>query len=452
MSHKTPSIAGIPLGSKWWRHSFVVLIEHGITRVSDSLISLSLIWAVTPEKFAVLAMAQAVVAPASLFFVSPSTAFLRDFGTWKRTGDAEVAAQLRSFRTFAWGTAGLSVLLSFALAIPFDLQGADYAERCFALLWAFGMAMAQFMSTPDRDFLRMELDFSGANQMNLIQRLSMLLGTLAILVLVRDTFAWLAIWAWCVTLVTAGLSRRIAEGRLKKSARSLPWLQQARFVFSSIRGVGLWNHLSGIVFSTLQTFPVLLAGALMLEPMTTGVLASVGKLANLAFAIPLAFSNAFSVWLARRFVAPNEGPERVEYHRLRAFLVGVVAIAVVQILILWLLAPWLTDLLSRGRWPEQYLVESVSWLPWLALSTLPLLLASAASVWWVARKDPARVFWRVYAPWGLAAYALLAAIQRRWIELDPSPGTAVRVSLLVSFSLLLPVGLEVLQTSSKRNR
>jgi O-antigen/teichoic acid export membrane protein len=168
-------------GSPWFKHGFLNTLEHGLTRVADAATSLVLLWVLSPELFSSLALAQAMVAPALLFFISPETVLYRDFAKWREEGTNAVAARLHAFGRFAVGKGQFAFVL--ALVLAFVPTAATYLDCLCALIWAFALALAPQLSGPEREFLRLSLRLKTLNLISLTQKCFLLGGTVGVVLI-----------------------------------------------------------------------------------------------------------------------------------------------------------------------------------------------------------------------------------------------------------------------------
>src|SRR5678815_365306 len=116
MDRRAPRGDVASMSRAWFRHGFWNTLEQSLTRGADALTSLVLIWALRPETFSELVIAQAWVAPTLLVFLTPESVVYRDFAQWQRQGPDHVAARVRALRIFSWWKIGAAVLASAALA------------------------------------------------------------------------------------------------------------------------------------------------------------------------------------------------------------------------------------------------------------------------------------------------------------------------------------------------
>ncbi|HAR44452.1 MAG TPA: hypothetical protein DCS07_17780, partial [Bdellovibrionales bacterium] len=103
--------------SQWWKHGFLNLLEHGITRAGDALASLLLIWVLAPEVFARLALAQAWIAPLLFFFVAPEVVLYREYASWRAEGRQVFGKRLYALRIFGYWKIPAAILLSLAISL-----------------------------------------------------------------------------------------------------------------------------------------------------------------------------------------------------------------------------------------------------------------------------------------------------------------------------------------------
>ncbi len=440
MKNRFKTFGGVPWKSPWLRHGFQSLVEHGVTRGADAAVAVGLIMALPAERYSKLALAQAAVAPMLLFFFSPSSVLMRDFAAWKKD-PAELTRRVRAFRGFAWFQSMLAVALAAGIAALRSRSGGDaFDERFFPLLWAFGLALAPQVSGPDRDYLRYELELTTVNFINALQRFGVIIVSLAVILLADARAEYLASGVWLILIGTALLSRLAAENRFSLDVPMQGFSEAVTRIWESSRGFSLWAHLGGVIFGTLLGFPVLLAGLMRIDAASTGIFAAASKLANFSLAIPLALSQAFTLWLSRR-VKPQVGSEdaKIEYRRFGVFMAGIGGLALAQVLVLLLAARSFMQLLSRGRWTIEEIAAGSSWLASLALIQIPFILFSASAPWFNARSGLVGSILRVYLPWASATVAIASFAQQ---QLTPDVASVISITALSSATLFVLLGME----------
>jgi hypothetical protein len=222
-------------------------------------------------------------------------------------------------------------------------------------------------------------------------------------------------------------------------------------VWKSSREFAFWIHLTGVIFLTLQSFPLLLAGYLQLEARATGIFATAAKLANFSLAVPFALSQAFTLWLGRR-VKPSPASNDAAWERSRfgAFQLGLLAFAGIQAAVLYGAAGGLIRVLSRGRWTEEELLLGAEWVRGLTLWALPFVALAGCAPWFNARSGLMRSLVHVYLPWSFASLAVAA-----YAKQSPTPSVdwvmqASWVSAAALAALLAVEGLNLLRARSVR--
>jgi hypothetical protein len=311
------------------------------------------------------------------------------------------------------------------------------SERYSALGWAFSIVLAPQIAGPDREFLRLSLHLRELNLITFFQKLVLLAGSAAVVLLRGSSLKGLAAVAVVSTLASAviarGVSRRVllAQGASQESLVGRAGPPVFETLSKSISGFSLWQHLSGIVINWVQTMDLFFLGALRLPARELGLYASALKIANFSVAVPLALSSSFLVWIGRR-VASDQG--RREERRHLARLSGLLAAGVaVQCAILMGAAPWVLSLLSRGRWSATEQETMVGWLRWILGGTLPYCAALLLGYWLLVRVELRRVLIQVYLPWlvfSLAAYASAAFLG------GPSGAARANVAVGAAYAIL----------------
>lgn len=375
-------------------------MEHGLTRGADALISILLLWILSPESFSKIALAQAVVAPILLFFVSPETVLYRDFAIWRELGPSEQASRLHGLRVFAWGKVQLAFLISIGIAIAGDHSWI----RFWSMIWAFSLALAPQISGPDREFLRLNLRLQELSAISLIQKLSLLVGTVFCSFAFRGRIEPLALAGLFSCLVTAWIARnKVRNGLLKAGAspdsvrgKSGPSVTQT--LSESLVGFSLWQHLNGVVVGWVQTMDLFFLGILRFPARELGLYAAVLKIANFSIAAPLALANTFSLWVSQSVSGRNLTTERAKLLWVTFMLTLGVA---VQGILLYVLSPWLFRLLSHDRWGSTEISLMVSWLKWILAGASVFAAAWPLASWLIVRTNIRRLFWQLYCPWGI---------------------------------------------------
>jgi hypothetical protein len=389
----------INVSRSWFRHGILNTLEHVVTRAADAATTLVLLWVLSPEVFSKLALAQALVAPLLVFFIAPETVIYRDFHQWKTGGVNEIASRLHAFRTFAWGKAQLALVLSLLLAIP----SSDFKTRFFSLLWAFSLALGPQISGPDREFLRVDLRLGELNLISLYQKVSLLAGTVFVAVVMHARIDALAIVAAVSALTTAVLARsrvKLALGNATIASGST-----LHIIRESIQSFSIWQHLSGVVLSWVQTMDLFYLGMFRYPARTVGLYAASLKLANFSFALPLAMTNLFSIWVVRRAQEPGHQRELSELRKLSGALFGG---TLIQALVLAILSPFLFRFISHGRWEATEQATMIIWFKWILSGGVLFCSSFLISSWLAARASVAKLLTQVYLPWLVFAAALYA--------------------------------------------
>lgn len=394
----------------WMRHGTLNTLEHAITRILDALSTLVLIWALSPELFSKLALAQAVAAPCLLFFIAPEAVFYRDFGRWKAEGSTAFQSRLRAFQNFALGKVFAVIPLSFALAwvIPGESQG---WPRFFTLIWAFFLVLTPQFVGPDREFLRIQLRLKELNYLSLIQKSSLLGATALSAFLFPNRLEVLAFSVMAVSLGVIGIARWMSAQALlddtssdaQNKGRPIPYRET---LWHSIKSFSLSRHLCGIAQDWVLTLDIFFLGYFQLPARQVGLFATVIKLAKLSQALPTALSNLFAIWLGQRTTV-SEGQEKSQVFRYSLMLFGV---CLVQAAVFYALGPWLIDLFSKGRWSAAEQSMMFEWLGWLLIGNCIFGSLHMLSSWLVVRVQVFPLFLSVYLPWLIFSAGLYAAV------------------------------------------
>lgn len=386
----------------WLKRGFWNTAEHGLTRVSDALTSLVLLWALTPELFSKLALAQAVVSPALLFFVSPESILYRDYSKWQSQGDKVLFHRVSALRFFAWLKLVFAVLIAFILAHLAPGEG-EWSLRFSALLWAFLLALGPQVSGADREFLRMSLRLRTLNFLNLYQKLTLFLGTLYVALVRPEAVELLAVIAGFSTVTTAilgwSLNRAPNVEHATQDSGGLVDLIQSYFnvIVDALKSFSLWNHLSGVVLNWVQTMDLLFLGFFRFPAREVGLYAAVLKITGFTLALPLAFSNLFLVWLGRRH--SSQSLQSQEKTFVVKFSGWMLLFSVVQCGVLYWLSPYLFEFLSRGRWSGEEILRMVDWLGVSLVGAVILGSTFILSSWLTVRSSVIKLFFQVGLVW-----------------------------------------------------
>jgi hypothetical protein len=426
------------LSSPWLKHGFWNTLEHGITRGSDALASLVLLWALSPETFAKLASSQALIAPVLFLFISPENVLYRDYAVWRGEGTSALAARLYALRRFALGKAQVALILSVVLAM---FTAGNFLDRFFALLWAFSLVLAPQISGPDREFLRLDLKLKTLNALGLYQKLSMLAGTVIAAFVFPGHIGALAAFAVFSTLSSAliashqvkkqlrleGAGEDAIRGRIGPSVIST--LKDALTTFSA------WQHVIGVIIGWVQTMDLFFLSLMRFPGKEVGLYAAVLKVANFSLMLPTALASLFIVWAGRRASEEGQPQEIQEVKRLTGWLgVGVLF----QGVLLYLLAPYLFSVLSHGRWSDLDISVMKSWLGWILTGASIFGTLYLASSWLGIRTRLSSLFGQVYLPWVVASFLIYFGCIRFPIFASPYQGAAIaNVMVAGVFALLI---------------
>jgi glycosyltransferase involved in cell wall biosynthesis len=400
----------------WARHGVLNTLEHAITRISDAATSLILLWALSPEHFSKLALAQAAVAPLLFLFVSPEMVLYRDFGKWKAQGVSCLAQRVHALRRFCWGKAQAGLFLSLVLGYFYPGAG-GFTERASALIWAFSLVLAPQISGADREFLRIELRLKALNFLSLFQKLTLLLGTIAV-ALCGCRLPWLAVVAAFSAIATALLARGFSSRAFKMLGASEAALRgkggpsTASVIRESLEGFSIWVHLSGVCTNWVQTMDLFFLGIFSFPARVAGLYAASLKISNFANALPVALSNLFSVWIGRR-TESKEG-KTAERGRLSKLSVYLFMATAAQAVVLALVAPVLINALSHGRWSADERAQMSVWLDWILTGNVIISSTYLLGAWLTIRADIRKFFAQVVLPWSLVSAAMYACAAHRW--------------------------------------
>lgn len=429
-------------------------LEHALTRVLDALNSLLILWVLAPETFARLALAQAAVAPLMLLFVSPETAFYRQYGQWKASSDGALAMRLRSFRWFGWGKGLFALALAFAwAAIGFDflpqaLREVSIQDRFWALSWAFAMVLTPQLSGADREFLRLSLCLKELNALTLMQKVAMIGGTLIAAIFYPGSLMALGVSALavaaCATWVAYRMTRSetsIGDGSAMGPSARLKGLTAVQTIFEALSSYSIWTHLAGVVNGWMQTLDILLAGVFGFPAREVGLYASASKLANLTTALPMALANWYTVWLGRQ---PKAGTQAEELRQLLGWTLRLCAFVLLQAVVFYFLSPWILSVLSRGRWSMDEQIAMREWMAWMLMGMTAIGITYLLQNWFWLRRNPARFFAWTYLPWllftgfGAWVWVRVASAQSEitGVALIPLGSACVWGALLLLFGLL----------------
>lgn len=381
--------------------------EHMVTRVADALLTLLLVRSLAPERFAVLADAQAWIAPLLFVFLSPDAVLIRDHAAWTAEGPDVLWAKQRAFRRFAWGKAAAAVVLSAVVAALWDRGTAaavPTADRFFATLWAFALVLTAQVTAPDREILRLRLRFRTLNAVALVQKAMLLGGTAGVLVLAAGRVDLLAAVAVGHVLVTAAVLRAIVRRELPKPAVR-PVVSARSTIASAVWSFSLWQHLAGATLlwvTTMDLWWLPLAGV---PERTRGAYATALKLSNFAAALPLAFQHFHMVWTSRTSVGPDPEASRTSMLRAQRWFV---AGCVLQALPLYVFREPLLRWVAPALEPAE-LARAAEWTGWIVTGTTLVACTHLATAWLMMRTSGAALFLRVHLPWGIVSLGLYGA-------------------------------------------
>jgi hypothetical protein len=394
-----------------WKHGFWNTLEHGVTRGADAATSIVLLWALPSEIFSKLAIAQAVVAPLLVLFVSPTWALYRDFNRWRGDGASALAARLHALRLYGRGLGQLALVLALSVALIVHGEG-PFLQRFAAMVWAFALLTGVHLCSADREFLRLELKLTELNTSTLIQKFIVFFGSLVVALRYPERLDFLALVAVFSMVVSAIWTEAKVKSLLRDQGATPASIagREGPPVFvtleESIRHVSIWNHLSGVALNWVQTMDVFFLGMFRFPAMQVGLYAAALKLSNVTFALPGALASLFSVWVGRQH--GDEWRERPQVWRLSGFLfLG----SVVQAGLLAALGPWIISALSRGRWSPGEQREMLAWMRWILAGSAIYCSTILFTSWLTIRAQPRSLFFRVYLPWlglSLAAYGFAA--------------------------------------------
>jgi hypothetical protein len=393
------------MSREWFRHGFWNTLEQALTRSADALTSLVLIWALHPEGFSQLVLAQAWIAPTLLVFLTPESVVYRDFAEWRRQGPDHVAARVRALRLFSWWKFGAALVASAALA-PLLPSETPLVSRFWSLLWAYGIALGPQVAGADREFLRMELRLREINVLTVVQKATVLLGTVGVALLAHGEFAALAAVALLGPAASAILARRVSmlvlrrEGATAEGLRGDNGPKPRDTIVSAILTFSLWNHVATVLTTWVRTMDLFFLGLLGLPARELGLYGAAYKLANLATALPVAATNLFSVWVGRRGSGLTD--EKSLVRRMTKWVLAASAAAAVA---LWLCVPLLFPLLSRGRWTAAETQGTAGWIAWLLVSATLFAAPALVFAWLSLRTSYVRLVREVSLPWTLVALA-----------------------------------------------
>ena len=430
----------IKKNSPWLKHGFWNVLEHGLIRLTDSLVSMTLLWVLVPESFAKVALAQAWVAPMLFLFVSPETVIYRDFSLWKSQGPASLSANLRALRLFSWGKALAAILIAVLSAFIFPV-GDGFNQRFYLILWAFSLSLAPQLSGADREFLRLDLKLKQLTAVTFCHKFSLLAGTVLVAFQYRnrmDLLAGVAIFSTLLSTLLAHIWARASLREMGASARDLKTshANSFRVISEGLKTFSIWGHMSSVILNWVLSMDLFILGMVGLEARQLGIYASVLKLANFSFALPVALANLFSVWVGRKS-AHVEEIEQVRTLSARLFFGSLL-----QAIIIAVLGPYLLAFLSRGRWSEFEQRQMAHWLYWILAGSVLISSTFLVTSWLALRGKLIPLVYRVYIPWGISSLILYTGAIQLSHGSRTTAAAVTNVAISLVFVLLLGIFLK----------
>ena len=430
----------IKKNSPWLKHGFWNVLEHGLIRLTDSLVSMTLLWVLVPESFAKVALAQAWVAPMLFLFVSPETVIYRDFSLWKSQGPASMSANLRALRLFSWGKALAAIVIAGLSAYVFPV-GDGFNQRFYLIMWAFSLALAPQLSGADREFLRLDLKLQRLTAVTFCHKFTLLAGTVFVAFQYRnrmDLLAGVAIFSTLLSTLIAHIWARASLRELGASATDLKTshTNSFRVISEGLKSFSIWGHFSGVIFNWVLSMDLFMLGMVGIEARQLGIYASVLKLANFSFALPVALANLFSIWVGRQ-TAHAEESRQVRILSARLFFGSLL-----QALVIAVLGPFLISFLSRGRWSEFEQKQMVHWLYWILAGSVIISSTFLATSWLALRGKLIALVYRVYIPWGVISLILYTGAIQLTHGSRPMAAAVTNVAIALVFVVLLAVFLK----------
>ncbi len=436
----------------WFRHGFLNLVEHGLTRFADAGLSFFLIWLLPTEVFSKLALSQAAVAPVLVLFLSPELVLYRDYGRWKSLGEDALASRVRGLRNLAMWKVPVAWALAWGLA---TLKGdSGQSTRFWAALWALALALTPQICGPDREFLRLSLRLKSLNALSLIQKAMLVAFTVGAVVLFPARIEGVALAAWLALVGSAVLSRWTAERGLCRDGATARGLrgEAGPSAWMLLReGVGsfsIWSHLVGVIQNTVQTLDLLVLGFLGTPAFEAGLYGAGLKVANLSQAVPLAISNLFGVWMGRRSGSGDGSDTQDQLDRKRIFqTTGVLILSsALTAALLWCAGPWLLAVLSRGRWDLAAQSRMTGWLGWILIGNIGICASMAAGSWLMLRRSPQTVLLAVSLPWGA-----LSIVAYAWSARSGGIDAVARANVMVGLASVILVGCALWNSSRPKS-
>lgn len=419
----------------FFKQGLLNTLEHGFSRGLDALATFTLLWFIPMEKFSLLAISQAYVAPALFLCVSPETVLYRDYGKWQKEGAANVIVRLRFLRRFAWTKFSVAMIAAVLLSsfIP-SPQGTTftYIERLMALCWAFSLALAPQIAGADREFLRLDLQLEKLNFLTILQRMIYLLLLAVAVIGFHSSIIAIGCSAVIATIIVAAVSRATVERQFRgTSLEEAKDLKFSEVIASSLRSFSLWAHIGGTITGLVQTLDLFFLGLFNFPAREIAIYSVVLKLANFALAVPVALTNLFQVHLGRRVGGAGLNSEVRERNQLLRYSLLLGGVSFLGALLLWIIAPAGLSVLSRGRWSAEEQIQMTSWLA----KILPAAALFATLLLWMAwlnvRRSIQNLVFTVYIPWGIVSVIIYALSV--WTG---GPNSAARSNLFVMASLV----------------
>lgn len=422
----------------WVSHGIWNTAEHALTRGGDTALTLLLIWLLQVEVFSRLVMAQAVAAPLLVLFVSPSWALYHGFARWKKAGAEELGFRVQSLRRLGEAQGQLAIVLAALGAFALDPQ-LPWTDRWAAMIWALAIAAGPFVVATDRELLRLELAFRPLCLLTFLQKGILLLGTIAVSAAFPGQMwplAGVAVAALAVSAVIA----RYGAAKWVRGPRGVSPQAWVRSWLEIFREFSFWNHLSGLILTWLQTMDVFFLGLGGTGARVLGLYGVGLKIANFAMALPQAMGSLLLVWTGRDLATDV----RQEGWRVGKAAFGLGAFVLVQNGVLVALAPWILQLMSKGRWSAEEQASMLGWIYWILPGVWCMAVGYLLYIWLQLRASAREVLMRVYAPSlviGAAGYGASA-----W---RAGADGAARANLWVGVAVLVLLGLEFVRVQRK---
>lgn len=413
------------------------ILEHGLNRVMDAATSVILVWILNPEVFSKIAIAQALVAPVTLFLVNPETVLYRDYARWKTEGPSSIAARLHAFRLFAWGKVQFAFVASLIVSVLFP-GTSPWLTRFGALVWAFSLVLTSQVAGPDREFLRIDLRLKELNAISVLQKAFILVGTVVVSLSYPGRIEILAIVPVCALLGNAWIAKRVAKRVLLQEGATIASIRgrEGPSVFKTLneafRDFSIWNHLNGVILGWVQTMDLLFLGVFRFPAYQVGLYATSLKLANFSTALPSAVGSTFSVWIGRRVAGQAHAEEWRDLFKYSAALVAVVA---AQFVFLIFVAPFIFKFLSHGRWSSQDQLMLNHWFRWILAGSSLFASTALLQSWLTFRTPVIKTFRSIVLPWGILSILVYVLMIR-----SGGFNGAAKGNVVVSLVFILLVG------------